>query len=75
VLALARLYRGTHQNGTTIVTRRGRDIEIELERELPIQLDGEVARAERLVVSVRPSALVVLAAPDAAAPASAPHGG
>lgn len=68
VAALARLYFGKHENGTTIVTRRGRDIEIELERELPMQVDGEVARVDRLRIGVRPTALRVLAAPDRAAP-------
>lgn len=63
LLALARIYRGRHENGTTIVTRHGRSIEIELERRLPMQLDGEPARAEHLSIAVRPGALVVLAAP------------
>lgn len=64
--ALARLYFGKHENGTTILTRRARDIEIELEHELPIQIDGEVSHTDHLVIGVRPSALSVLAAPAAA---------
>jgi diacylglycerol kinase (ATP) len=67
--ALARLYFGKHENGTTIVTRRARDVEIELERELPIQIDGEVSHAERLRIGIRPGALNVLAAPARAATA------
>ena len=63
ILALARLYRGTHENGTTIVTLRAKRVEIDLERALPMQLDGEVARVERLEIGVRPAALVVLAGP------------
>ncbi|HUG55532.1 MAG TPA: diacylglycerol kinase family protein [Candidatus Limnocylindrales bacterium] len=63
--ALASLYFGKHENGTTIVTRRARDIEIDLEHELPIQIDGEVSHAEHLVIGLRPGALRVLAAPAA----------
>lgn len=63
ILALARLYRGTHENGTTIVTLRAKRVEIDLERALPMQVDGEVARVERLEIGVRPAALVVLAGP------------
>lgn len=63
ILALARLYRGTHENGTTIVTLRAKRVEIDLERALPMQVDGEVARVERLVIDVRPAALAVLAGP------------
>lgn len=63
VAALARLYFGRHENGTTIVTRRGREIEIDLEHELPIQIDGEVSRAEQIRIGLRPTALSVLAAP------------
>lgn len=62
LVALARLYRGTHENGTTIVTRHAREVEVELDREAPMQIDGEVGRVEHLRISVRPSALVVLAA-------------
>ncbi|MGH2379247.1 MAG: diacylglycerol/lipid kinase family protein [Candidatus Limnocylindria bacterium] len=64
IAALARLYSGRHENGTTIVTRRAREVEIELERELPVQIDGEPSRAERLSIGLRPRALTVLAAPQ-----------
>ncbi|MDE3112537.1 MAG: diacylglycerol kinase family lipid kinase [Chloroflexota bacterium] len=63
ILALVRLYFGEHENGTTIVTHRARTVEIDLERELPLQLDGEVAHAEHVSVGIRPRALDVLAAP------------
>lgn len=63
VLALLRLYFGKHENGTTIVTRPGREVEIDLERMLPLQLDGEVAHADHVSVRIRPLALRMLAAP------------
>ena len=59
--ALAKLYRGTHVNGGTIVMMRARVVEIELERPLPAELDGEVTRLARLSIHVRPQALDVLA--------------
>lgn len=61
--ALARLYFGKHENGTTIVTRPAREIEIDLPRVVPMQLDGEVGHVEHLRITVRPGALDVLAAP------------
>lgn len=60
--ALARLYFGKHENGTTIVTRPAREIEIDLQRTLPMQLDGEVAHADHLRITVRPGAIDVIAA-------------
>ncbi len=63
ILALVRLYVGRHENGTTIVTRPGREVAIQLERELPMQLDGEVAHADHLTIRIRPAALSVLGAP------------
>ncbi len=63
ILALLRLYFGKHENGTTIVTRPAREVEIDLERELPLQLDGEVAHADHVTVGIRPAALDVMAAP------------
>ncbi|TMC78634.1 MAG: YegS/Rv2252/BmrU family lipid kinase [Chloroflexi bacterium] len=59
--SLAKLYRGTHVNGGTIVMMRARVVEIELERPLPAELDGEVTRLARLSIHVRPQALDVLA--------------
>jgi YegS/Rv2252/BmrU family lipid kinase len=61
--ALARIYLGRHENGTTIVTRPARVIDIDLEHEMAMQLDGEVMRAEHLAIAIRPAALDVIAAP------------
>lgn len=63
IAALARLYFGKHENGTTIVTRPAREIEIDLPHPVPMQIDGEAVRADRLRITVRPRALDVLAAP------------
>jgi YegS/Rv2252/BmrU family lipid kinase len=61
--ALAKIYLGRHEDGSSIITRTAREIVIELDHEMPMELDGEAARAERLAISVRPGALNVLAAP------------
>jgi YegS/Rv2252/BmrU family lipid kinase len=61
--ALAKIYVGKHEDGTTIVTRKAREVGIDLEHEMPMELDGEAARADRLSIRVRPGALNVLAAP------------
>lgn len=63
VVALVRIYFGRHENGTTITTRTARSVRIELERPLAYEVDGEPSRTDRLVISVRPAALTVLAAP------------
>ncbi len=62
LVALGRLYRGTHVNGKTIVLRRARAVEVELERKIAVQIDGEVTHARGLSVRIRPRALDVLAA-------------
>ncbi len=62
VVALARLYRGTHVNGNTITAVRAREVHIVLERTLPMEHDGEVGYARDLVLCVRPAALRVLGA-------------
>jgi YegS/Rv2252/BmrU family lipid kinase len=61
LVALAKLYRGTHIDGRGIELKRARAIEIELERPLAAQLDGEHASVQRLSMRVRPRALEVLA--------------
>jgi len=61
LVALGKLYRGTHVNGRTIVMKRARAVEIELERPLAAELDGEVMRLAKLSIRVRPGALDVLA--------------
>jgi YegS/Rv2252/BmrU family lipid kinase len=63
VAALAKIYFGKHENGTTIVTRPARTVEIDLEHPMAMEVDGEVARVEHLAIGIRPAALEVLAAP------------
>jgi YegS/Rv2252/BmrU family lipid kinase len=60
LVALAKLYRGTHVNGTDVLAFRARSLDVELERELPTQTDGEPVRARSLTVRMRPRALTVL---------------
>jgi len=60
LVALAKLYRGTHVDGRKIVMKRARALEIELERPLSAQLDGETVTAQRYSIRVRPGALEVL---------------
>ncbi len=59
--SLARLYRGSHVDGKRIHGVRARSLEIELDRALPMELDGEVSRVKSLSVRLRPRALRVLA--------------
>jgi YegS/Rv2252/BmrU family lipid kinase len=61
LVALAKLYRGTHVDGKTILLKRARVVEIELERPLRAQLDGESTLVQRLSIRIRPRALEVLA--------------
>ena len=61
LVALAKLYRGTHVDGRTIVLKRARTVEIELDKPLRAQLDGETTMAQRFSIKVRPGALDVLA--------------
>jgi diacylglycerol kinase (ATP) len=60
LVALAKLYRGTHVNGRDVRSFRARSLDVELERELPAQADGEPMRARSLRVRMRPGALTVL---------------
>jgi len=60
LVALAKLYRGTHVNGRDVLAFRARSLDVELERELPMQADGEAMRARSLTVRLRPGALLVL---------------
>jgi diacylglycerol kinase (ATP) len=62
LVALAKIYRGTHVDGKKILLKRARAVEIELERPLMAQLDGETSTAQRFSIRVRPGALDVLAA-------------
>jgi diacylglycerol kinase (ATP) len=60
LVALAKLYRGTHVNGHDVRLFRARSLDVELARELPAQADGEALRARALTVRMRPGALTVL---------------
>jgi diacylglycerol kinase family enzyme len=60
LVALGKLYRGTHVDGKMVVMKRARVVEIELERPLRAQLDGETTIALRYSIRVRPGALDVL---------------
>lgn len=59
--ALARLYGGSHVEGRRIHGVRARSLEIELDRALPMELDGEVSRVRSLSIRLRPRALRILA--------------
>lgn len=58
--ALARLYRGTHVDGVRVQAARGREIDIELDGALPMEMDGEVSRVRALSIRVDARALRVL---------------
>jgi diacylglycerol kinase (ATP) len=62
LVALAKLYRGTHVDGKTVLAYRSRALEVELDEPLPMQADGEASRASAMHVHVRPRALTVLGA-------------
>lgn len=61
LVALAKLYRGTHVDGRTILAFRAPALEVELDEPLPMEADGEASRAHGLVIGLRPRALTVLA--------------
>ncbi len=61
LVALAKLYRGTHVDGRTILAFRAPALDVELDEPLPMEADGEASRAAGLHVRVRPRALTVLA--------------
>jgi len=61
ILALAKIYRGTHVDGRTIVSYRAAAVDVELDQELPMEVDGEAMRTRELHVRIRPQALTVLA--------------
>jgi diacylglycerol kinase family enzyme len=61
LVALAKLYRGTHVDGRTVLAFRATSLDVELDEPQPTQLDGEASRASALRIRVRPRALTVLA--------------
>lgn len=61
VVALAKLYRGTHVNGRSILGFRARSLVVQLDGAQPMEVDGEASRGDGLRIRVRPGALVVLA--------------
>ncbi len=61
LVALAKLYRGTHVDGRTIRAFRSGSLDIELAEPQPMEADGEPLRAERLRIRNVPRALWVLA--------------
>ncbi len=62
IRAMARLYKGTHVDGRTVVASRARVVDIQLERAAPGQIDGDLVHVSRLSMRVRPSSLQVIAA-------------
>lgn len=59
--ALLRLYRGTHVDGKRVQSARARELDITLERPMPMEIDGEVSSVRSIEVRIRPQALRVLA--------------
>lgn len=60
VVALGKIYFGIHIDGKTILAFRAPTLDVELDEPLPMQIDGEPARADALHVRIRPGALTVL---------------
>jgi diacylglycerol kinase (ATP) len=60
LVALGKIYRGTHVDGRTILAFRAASLDVELFEPLPMQADGEASRVESLRVRMRPRALTVL---------------
>src|SRR2546430_5761141 len=59
-VALLKIYRGTHVDGKRILAFRAPAVEVELDGELPMEIDGEAMRGDGLRVRIRPQALTVL---------------
>ncbi|TMB94389.1 MAG: hypothetical protein E6J38_08105 [Chloroflexi bacterium] len=60
LVALAKIYRGTHVDGKTIFQFRASSVDVDFDAPLPGQLDGEFSRMSGLRMRVRPRALTVL---------------
>jgi diacylglycerol kinase (ATP) len=61
LVALGKIYRGTHVDGKTILQYRATSLDVELFESLTMQADGEASRTAGLRVRLRPRALSVLA--------------
>jgi len=61
LVALAKLYRGTHVDGRTIFAFRAAELDVEFDHPQPMEADGEASRASGITIRVRPRALTVLA--------------
>ena len=61
LVALAKLYRGTHVDGRTILAFKARSLDVDFDSPQPMQADGEASRADGLRIRVRPRSLTVLA--------------
>jgi diacylglycerol kinase (ATP) len=60
LVALGKIYRGTHVDRRTIFAFRAASLDVELAEPLPMQADGEAFRAPAVRVRMRPRALTVL---------------
>lgn len=61
LVALAKLYRGTHVDGRTILAFKAASLEVDFDAPQPMEADGEASRTSGLKIRVRPRALTVLA--------------
>ena len=60
LVALGKIYRGTHVNGRTILAIRASSVDVELPEPLTAQIDGEIERMAGMHLRLRPRALTVL---------------
>ena len=60
IVSLAKIYRGAHIDGKRIFEFRASSVDVDFDRPLPGQLDGEFTRLSGLRMRVRPRALTVL---------------
>ncbi|HKW78723.1 MAG TPA: diacylglycerol kinase family protein [Candidatus Limnocylindria bacterium] len=61
LVALGKIYRGTHVDGKTILHFRSPTLDVALDSPQPMEMDGEASRTTSLRVRIRPRALTVLA--------------
>jgi diacylglycerol kinase (ATP) len=61
LVALGKLYRGTHVDGKTVLAFRAPALDVEFFEPQPMEADGEAARVNEFRVRMRPRALTVLA--------------